>query len=43
MADIQIPKRTKKEKEALISQVIEMMAIPGKSGEEQEIAEYIRN
>ena len=43
MAEIQIPKRTKKEKEALISQVIEMMAIPGKSGEEQQIAEYIRN
>jgi tripeptide aminopeptidase len=43
VAEIQIPKRTKKEKEALISQVIEMMAIPGKSGEEQQIAEYIRN
>ncbi|MEC9097177.1 MAG: M20/M25/M40 family metallo-hydrolase [Planctomycetota bacterium] len=43
MADIQIPKRTNKEKEDLISQVIEMMAIPGKSGEEAEIAEYIRN
>ena len=42
MAEIQIPKRTKKEKERLISQVMDMMAIPGKSGEEREIAEYIR-
>lgn len=42
MADIQFPKRSKKEKERLISQVIDMMAIPGKSGEERGIAEYIR-
>jgi len=42
VAEIQIPKRTKKEKERLISQVMDMMAIPGKSGEEREIAEYIR-
>ena len=42
MADIKIPKRSKQEREKLISQVIEMMAIPGKSGEELEIAEYIR-
>ena len=42
MAEIQIPKRTKNEKERLISQVMDMMAIPGKSGEEREIVEYIR-
>ena len=42
MADTQIPKRTKQEKEQLIAQVLEMMAIPGKSGEELEIANYIR-
>jgi len=42
VADIKIPKRSKQEREKLISQVIEMMAIPGKSGEELEIAEYIR-
>ena len=42
MADAQIPKRTKQEKEQLIAQVLEMMAIPGKSGEELEIANYIR-
>ncbi len=42
MTAIQIPKRTKAQKELLIAQVMEMMAIPGKSGEELEIAEYIR-
>ena len=34
-------KRSAKEREALYSQVIEMMAIPGGSGQEAEIAEYI--
>ena len=37
MADAQIPKRTKQEKEQLIAQVLEMMAIPGKSGEELDL------
>ena len=36
-------KRTAKDREALYSQVIEMMAIPGGSGQEAEIAEYIRS
>ena len=35
-------KRSAKEREALYSQVIEMMAIPGGSGQEGKIAEYIR-
>ena len=36
-------KRNAKEREALYSQVIEMMAIPGGSGQEAGIAEYIRS
>lgn len=36
-------KRSAKQREALFNQVIEMMAIPGGSGQEAEIAEYIRS
>ena len=44
MVEIQNPvmKRSQSEKEALFNQVIEMMAIPGKSGEESLISKYIQ-